>query len=242
MRFLIPTAKEMAKPESIFPQDLSPQSQEIVQLMADLSTDDLAKAYKIKAEQAEKEYQRWQVLKEGRAEVYPALDLFNGLMYRNIERKNLSTSGQTYLRDCVLITSSLYGVIPAFYPIAEHRLDFHTKVKLQGKSLKQYWRPSYDAVLEGLDGPVISLLSSEFEDVFSPGLRQRLVTVSFMEDRNGNLKTHSTISKKARGAFLTAAMTANCQSLEELRQLHFADFVYRDDLSTEQALVFIKTV
>lgn len=242
MRFLIPTAKEMKTLERSYPQNVTPKTEKLLQVMASLSTDELSDAYKIKEEAAQKEYQRWQKIAQGKAETYSAISLFNGLMYRNIKRDNLSTSEKNYLETRVLITSSFYGVIPAFSPIAEHRLDFHTKVKLQGKSLNQYWRPSYDAVLEGLDGPVVSLLSSEFEDVFSPGLRQRLVTVSFMEDRNGNLKTHSTISKKARGAFLTAAMERDCRDVEDLRQLCFADFVYRDDLSTEQELVFIKTV
>ena len=42
-----------------------------------------------------------------------------------------------------------------------------------------------------------------------------------MEDRNGVHKTHSTISKKARGAFLTAVMQENCQTIYDLRKLSF---------------------
>ena len=83
--------------------------------------------------------------------------------------------------------------IPAFYSIQEHRHDFHTKIKVNGQSLKNYWRAEYDQFLEESQVPVVSLLSSEFEDVFSPTLRKQLFTVSFMEDRNGVLKTHSTI-------------------------------------------------
>ena len=63
-----------------------------------------------------------------------------------------------------------------------------------------------------------------------------------MEDRNGLLKTHSTISKKARGAFLTAVMKENCQTIDDLRELSFDEFHYREDLSSEYELFFVKIV
>ena len=61
-----------------------------------------------------------------------------------------------------------------------------------------------------------------------------------MEDRNGILKTHSTISKKARGAFLTAVMEESCQTIDALRDLSFDDFYYRKDLSSDSELFFVK--
>ena len=61
-----------------------------------------------------------------------------------------------------------------------------------------------------------------------------------LEDRNGVLKTHSTISKKARGAFLTAVMEENCQTINDLRKLSFDEFNYREDLSSNNELVFVK--
>ena len=63
-----------------------------------------------------------------------------------------------------------------------------------------------------------------------------------MEDRNGILKTHSTISKKARGAFLTAVMEESCQTIDALRDLSFDDFYYRKDLSSDSELFFVRKV
>ena len=59
-----------------------------------------------------------------RLQTIPALHLFDGLMYRNIKRDNLTQAEQAYLEKHLMITSALYGVIPAFAPIAPHRLDF----------------------------------------------------------------------------------------------------------------------
>ena len=231
IRFLIPTAKEMKASKEVSSQKLSEKSAAILTEMAKLSTDELSTAYKIKPEQAEKEKQRWAAILSGEAKTYPAIELFNGLMYRHIKRSDLSTCEKEFLDQQVFITSSFYGIIPAFYPIQEHRHDFHTKIKVDGQSLKNYWRAEYDQFLEESQVPVVSLLSSEFEDVFSPTLRKQLFTV---------LKTHSTISKKARGAFLTAVMEENCQTINDLRKLSFDEFNYREDLSSNNELVFVK--
>src|SRR3712207_8099630 len=79
-----------------------------------------------------------------RSPAYPAYQLFNGLMYRHLKRDNLSKAQQDYLSKQVYITSSFYGIIPTDEKIAEHRHDFHTKVTINGQSLKHYWRPVYD--------------------------------------------------------------------------------------------------
>ena len=143
-------------------QKLSEKSAAILTEMAKLSTDELSTTYKIKPEQAEKEKHRWSAILSGEAKNYPAVELFNGLMYRHIKRSDLSTCEKDFLGQQVFITSYFYGIIPAFYPIQEHRHDFHTKIKVNGQSLKNYWRAEYDQFLEESQAPVVSLLSSEF--------------------------------------------------------------------------------
>ena len=61
-----------------------------------------------------------------------------------------------------------------------------------------------------------------------------------MEEKNGQLKIHSTISKKARGAFLTAMIEGQVETIEQVRKISFAGFDYRKDLSQKQELVFVK--
>lgn len=240
LTFLIPTAKEMNIPAQSFPQVISEKSSAIVQEMRRMTLEELAKAYAITEEAAKKEEARLQEIDEGRASTYPALHLFNGLMYRHIKR-DLTPAESRYLEQTTYITSSFYGIIPVFENIAEHRHDFHTKMTIKGQSLKSYWREDYDA-FAGKQKQIISLLSSEFEEVFSPSIRKTFTTISFMEEKKGQLKTHSTISKKARGAFLTAAVEKQVRSIEDLKALTFAGFTYQEDLSTPHQLVYTKKV
>lgn len=239
MKILIPTAKELNKkaaPQESF--ELSEKSNEIVAEFAKLSASDLAKVYKIKEDKAMEEFSRWKDIKNNTAKSYKALDLFNGLMYRNIDRDNFDEGDKEYIEKNVFITTSLYGIIGAYDLIQEHRLDFLQNVKISGESLKNFWRASYDESIEDEDF-VVSLLSSEFEEVFSKNQKEKFIKISFMEEKEGKLKVHSTISKKARGKFLTELIKNKVSSVEEMKKIKFDGFEFSDEHSEEKVLAFI---
>lgn len=239
MKILIPTAKELNKKAT--PQEtleLSEKSNEIVAEFAKLSASDLAKVYKIKEDKAMEEFSRWQDIKNNTAKSYKALDLFNGLMYRNIDRDNFDEADKEYIEKNVFITTSLYGIIGAYDLIQEHRLDFLQNVKISGESLKNFWRASYDESIKDEDF-VVSLLSSEFEEVFSKNQKEKFIKISFMEEKEGKLKVHSTISKKARGKFLTELVKNKVSTVEEMKKIKFDGFEFSKEHSEEKVLAFI---
>ena len=239
MKILIPTAKELNKKAT--PQEtleLREKSNEIVAEFAKLSVSDLAKVYKIKEDKAIEEFSRWQDIKDNTAKSYKALDLFNGLMYRNINRDNFDEADKEYIEKNVFITTSLYGIIGAYDLIQEHILDFLQNVKISGESLKNFWRASYDESIKDEDF-VISLLSSEFEEVFSKNQKEKFIKISFMEEKEGKLKVHSTISKKARGKFLTELVKNKVSSVEEMKKIKFDGFEFSKEHSEEKVLAFI---
>ena len=239
MKILIPTAKEMNKKATAYDGlQLNPNSMEIVNELAKLSVEDLAKVYKIKEDKAMEEFSRWQDINNNTTKSYKALELFNGLMYRNINRDNFDEADKKYIEKNVFITTSLYGVIGAYDLIQEHRLDFLQNVKVSGKSLRNFWRDSYDESIEEED-LVVSLLSSEFEEVFSKKQREKFIKINFMEEKDGVLKVHSTISKKARGKFLTELVKNKVSSVDEMKKIQFDDFKFSVENSDERTLAFI---
>ena len=239
MKILIPTAKELNK--KAIPHEtvsLSEKSTEIVSEIVKMSVEDLAKAYKIKDEKAMEEFSRWEDIKNNMAKSYKALELFNGLMYRNIARDNFDETDKKYIRENVFITTSLYGVIGAYDLIQEHRLDFLQNIKISSQSLKNFWREDYDKSIKD-EELVVSLLSSEFEEVFSKEQRDRFIRIGFMEEKEGGLKVHSTISKKARGRFLTELVKNKVSSVNEMKKIKFDGFEYNEEQSNEKILAFI---
>ena len=239
MKILIPTAKELNKKAiSHGKVSLGNKSTEIVSTIAKLSVEDLAKAYKIKDEKAVEEFSRWQAIKNKTAKSYEALELFNGLMYRNIDRAGFDETDKKYIKENVFITTSLYGVLGAYDLIQEHRLDFLQNIKISSQSLKNFWREDYDKSIKD-EKLVVSLLSSEFEEVFSKEQRDRFIRLSFMEEKEGMLKVHSTISKKARGKFLTELVKNKVSSVEEMKKMQFDDFKFSAENSDGRTLAFI---
>ena len=181
MKILIPTAKELnTQVDQIEPESLSEKTKLIIRALSKYSVADLAQLYQIRPEKAKEEYQRIQKLQNETALTYPALYLFDGLMYRNIKRKNLTKEEEQYVQNHLLITSSLYGVIPALAPIAPHRLDFMTKLKVEKQSLKKLWTETYGQAVADQE-ILLSLLSSEFEEVFPKEVRDKMIRFKFME-------------------------------------------------------------
>ncbi|WP_159795018.1 peroxide stress protein YaaA [Streptococcus halichoeri] len=241
LTFLIPTAKELNQPKTAQAGHLPKGMPAVLHTLAAQSPAQLATALKLTPQAAQAELARFQAIKQEKACVSPAFELFNGLMYRSLGRDSLTAGQLNYLTQQVFITSALYGIIPFDYPIAPYRLDFHSSINITGKSLKLYWRPFYDRFAhDHANAPIISLLSSEFTQVFSKGGQENWLQIAFKEETAGQLKTHSTISKKARGAFLQACAKANCQTPEDLKNLNFDGFHWQAELSTAQLFTYVK--
>lgn len=229
MKILIPTAKDMSK--TLSPKHFEPvkeKTRKIIERLSQMSTGELARLYKIKEEQAKKEKERFDQIKEGTAAMYPAILLFDGLMYRSISRGGLSSEEEDYLQKNVLICSSLYGMIPPYTLISEHRLDFLQNIKIEGRSLKQYWREEFEKEIAG-EKEVLSLLSEEFESVFSKEKTRHWISPLFKERTQSGLRVHSTVSKKARGELLSYLMRNRVENIEEIRKIEFAGFRYEGE-------------
>ncbi|HFI0256943.1 TPA: peroxide stress protein YaaA [Streptococcus suis] len=240
MKIFLPNAKELNTNLDNQPfSPLSAYSQPVGMRLASLSTADLANFYKISEERAQLEADRWERIRQGQAKSYPAFKLYDGLMYRYMNRYDLTGPEEAYLAEHVRIATGLYGLISPFELISPHRLDFQGNLEIEGKSLKQYWREQYDSLVEE-DELLISLLSSEFEQVFSPRIQKKLVRIVFVEEKNGQYKVHSTISKKGRGRLVSLMAQEQITDLNELINLEFDGFHYAEHLSQLYKIVFVR--
>ena len=240
MKLLIPNAKELNTNKDAFAnQALGTKSKDILETMLDYSVEDLANFYKINPVKADQEWLRWQRMANKDARYYPAWMLYDGLMYRYLKRQNVSQTEKDYLDKHLRIATAFYGLIKPTELIAPHRLDFQGNLKINDTSLKQFWRKAYDEQVQE-DDLIISLLSSEFEQVFSPNIRKRMIKVIFMENRSGKLKIHSTISKKGRGRLVSLMAEKQIETIEQIKSLTFDGFKYSPKHSDDKTVTFIR--
>ena len=93
---------------------VSNETQAVIDALASLSLEELASLYKITEERASEEEQRIRALKSGTAKTYPALNLSSTVSCTGISAVMDWTEAEAaYVQDHLLITSALYGVIPA---------------------------------------------------------------------------------------------------------------------------------
>lgn len=242
MKILLPTAKELNENLDGLPVGrLNPRTQSVVNQLLQMDVEQLAEFYGIQPKQAQREYRRLKNIQEGRAITLPAYKMFDGLMYRSMNRYQLSNEELDYLSNHAFITSALYGVINFFDLICPYRLDFANRLSVQNQSLKAYWRPFYAEAVTS-DELIISLLSEEFETVFPAEIRKKMVKLVFKEERAGRLVSHSTISKKARGYFLSAMAAHQAKTLADVKVITVEGYAYREELSAANQLVFVKKV
>ncbi|SDO42279.1 hypothetical protein SAMN05216347_10114 [Streptococcus equinus] len=240
MKILIPNAKELNTNQDAFSnQSLEKKSKEILKTIIDFSVENLVNFYKINANKADQEWLRWQRIANEDAKYYPAWMLYDGLMYRYLKRHQVSQAEQNYLDEHLRIATAFYGLVRPTDLIAPHRLDFQGNLKINGTSLKQFWRKSYDEQVQE-DDLIISLLSSEFEQVFSPSIRKRMIKIVFMENRSGKLKIHSTISKKGRGRLVSLMAEQQIKTIDAIKTLTFDGFTFAKDHSDDKTLTFIR--
>lgn len=240
MKLLIPNAKELNTNQDAFSyQELSQKPQVILDILTDFSVEDLTNFYKINSSKADQEWLRWQRLSDKEAKSYPAWLLYDGLMYRYMNRQQVSQAEQDYLDEHLRIATAFYGLVKPTDLIAPHRLDFQGNLKIGKTSLKQFWREDYDKVVQD-DDLIISLLSSEFEQVFSPDIRKRMIKIIFMENRAGKLKIHSTISKKGRGRLVSLMAKKQIETLEDIKTLTFDGFSFSSEHSDDKTITFIR--
>ncbi|HFI2475471.1 TPA: peroxide stress protein YaaA, partial [Streptococcus suis] len=89
---------------------------------------------------------------------------------------------------------------------------------------------------------ILSLASSEFEQVFSPEIQSKLIRVVFKEEKAGQLKVHSTISKKGRGRMLSWMVKNEVKNIVELKEFDVDGFQFYSLESTEKVFVFVRKV
>ena len=138
------------------------------------------------------------------------------------------------------ILSALYGAISPDECVKPYRLDLTMNLKVEGETLKKYWKERIVTSFEK-EECIVNLASSEFSSLFNKK-QYDWVDVDFYEKKEGALKQHSTISKKARGKMAAWMMLHHIQDKVELRNFDVDGYKFDESLSKENHYCFVKVV
>jgi cytoplasmic iron level regulating protein YaaA (DUF328/UPF0246 family) len=212
--------------------------------------DELAKLMKISDKLALLNYDRyanWN--KKHTAEnASQALYSFTGEAYRGLDAYSLSADDAEYAQQTLRILSGLYGVIRPLDLIQPYRLEMGTKYGFgDKKNLYDFWgskiTENIDKAIDDSPGEnvLVNLASNEYaKSIDFKKLKNKTVTTSFYEERNGKLKMIVVYAKKARGMMARFIIQNRIEQLDDLKAFDTDGYYFSNENSREDNLVFVR--
>lgn len=239
MKIIMSPAKEMATDVPV-QKDwvLTEDSQKIISLLSNYSKEELKKLLKVSDALLEENWDKIQKFQE--SVTYHAMDLYQGLAFRSFKQIADWKEHKAYAVQHLRILSALYGAISPDECVKPYRLDLTMNLKVEGETLKKYWKERIVTSFEKGEC-IVNLASSEFSSLFNKK-QYDWVDVDFYEKKEGALKQHSTISKKARGKMAAWMMLHHIQDKVELRNFDVDGYAFDELLSNENQYCFVKEV
>ena len=168
-----------------------------------------------------------------------AIERYTGMQYQSLDYDSLDETQKTYIRKHVLIPDAFYGMLKADDGIVPYRMDFHAQIQINGhKDLYEYWNDLPASLIE--DDLLINLASEEYAKAVVPYYHGKTVDIHFMQNKNGKLRSASTLAKKARGTYLRWMAVNGMETVEDLKGFDLDGFRYEKDARSEKCFVFVK--
>ena len=203
------------------------------------SVKDLETLYKVSETVAENAYELLRIDKTG-----TAMELFEGLVYKNLDYKSLEMSQKVYIDETLLIGSALYGVVRANQRLRPYRLDLDNPVVLEGQPLTQFWVKKVTNALIKLDSDtIINLASEEYSallDLTRLRKHKKVIRIEFRTINNGKLINGATHAKMARGKFVRQAAIEGISTVDALKDMKVMGYQFDDAYSKEHIFFFTK--
>ena len=178
------------------------------------------------------DYDKWKSI--------PAISMYYGVSFKELELEDYSEKTLKYLKNNLLILSALYGASLAFDLLKKYRLDM--TMSITDKGLYNFWKKDVNDYISNIldkDEILLNLASSEFSRLID-NKKILMINIDFKEEKDGNYKSISTYSKKARGKFLNYLVKNQIDNLEEIVKIKLDGYNFNKDLSDEKNLIFTR--
>lgn len=230
------------------PQHLS-HSQELVEGLRDLGRDRIKAMMKLSDSLADLNADRY---KRYATPFTPnnakqAIFMFRGDTYVGLDADTLDEDDLAYSQDHLRILSGLYGLLRPLDLMQPYRLEMGSKMPTErGEDLYDFWGTTLtDAINKATSGhenrAVVNLASNEYIKSIQPeGLVGPFVTCHFKEVKDGEPKTIGLYAKRARGMMARYMVKNRVEEVKGLRRFNEAGYAFREDLSTDADLVFVR--
>lgn len=239
----LPDGHEMTDPE------FGSAAFQLARIARKLSTDDLRKLSGISEALARLNKDRFAAFSSTPAPgtVFPAVHCFAGDTYVGLDAGSLSDSGLDWATGHLRILSGLYGLLRPFDAIQAYRLEMGSRLaNPKGADLYAFWGDRIARSLNRLaaEQAATALVNCASVEYFTaanrPALKLPVITPTFLEDKDGDLRIVSFWAKRARGAMARHICEHRLTDPADLRGFDLGGYAFRPDLSTAEKPVFAR--
>lgn len=174
----------------------------------------------------------------------PAILSYEGIQYQYMAPAVFEREQLDYIQAHLYILSGFYGVLKPMDGVTPYRLEMQAKAKISGtKDLYEYWKDRlYKTVLDE-DRLIVNLASKEYSKCIETYLtpEDRLITCVFADYADGKETQKGTYAKMARGEMVRFMAEQGIENPLEMKKFCRLGYVFREELSTENRYVFIRT-
>jgi cytoplasmic iron level regulating protein YaaA (DUF328/UPF0246 family) len=176
----------------------------------------------------------------------PAAAIFTGEAYKGLNYNELSETNKQRGQERLRILSGLYGLLKPADLILPYRLEMGTPFQPTPKetSLYSFWRPKLTKSLASelsLDEIIINLASAEYSKALDfKKLKNRVITPTFKEFKNGKFSTVMIFAKHARGSMSRYLIENNLEDIEQLKTYNVDNYEFNEAQSSENEWVFVR--
>ncbi|MEM8728699.1 MAG: peroxide stress protein YaaA [Pseudomonadota bacterium] len=177
----------------------------------------------------------------------PAALAFAGDTYQGLDAGSLDPEEMAWAQDHLRILSGLYGLLRPLDAIQPYRLEMGSRLKTRrGKTLYDYWRAApakaLKAQAEALGTDVLINCASQeyFGAVDLKALGLRVITPTFLEDKDGAPKMVSFFAKRARGSMARFVIQTRLTAAEGVQDFDYGGYRYDPTRSQPDQPVFVR--
>lgn len=255
MLVLISPAKiQNFNPQSVTEQYTLPeflkQSEQLIQLIKELSTSELAKLLDINSNLTQlniDRYFNWH-LPFSPQNAKQAVLTFDGEAFRGLNAKTFSSDDFDYAQSHLRILSGLYGVLRPLDLIQPYRIDVSSKLRNpKGPDLYAFWKEKVSAsVLKAMKNGdkqefILNLMSKEYLKTLDLKHKKvKIIDVEFYEMKDDKYKQIVIYTKKARGLMAQYVIKNRIEDIEDLKGFSAENYWFSPQLSTDSKLVFTR--
>ncbi len=247
MRVIISPAKQMRVDTDSFTSSTFPAFMEkteiLMQWIRSLSYEEQRKLWACNDKIARQNAERFAQM-DLRKNLTPALLAYDGIQYTYMAPAVFEDGQYEYVQEHLRILSGFYGVVKPMDGVVPYRLEMQAKAAVSGYgNLYDFWGDSLYREIVDESGIIVNLASKEYSKCIEKYLRpgDRYITCVFGEPEGGKIVQKGVYVKMARGE-MVRYMAANAViKPEEIKAFDWSGYRFREDLSSENEFIFIRT-